>query len=446
MKIGSTIGKTIARGEGGFDEAVLDTSFNAYDPGQRPDFVCQANDIDDVIGAVRLACEKGLKLSVCSGGHSWSQNHIRDNGVMIDLSRLNKIEIDAAAKTAIIGPACRSGDLDVAVAKHGLFFPVGHAYTIGLGGFLLQGGFGWNSRVVGMGCENVTAIDVVLADGRMVHASDTENSDLFWAARGSGAGFFAIVVRFYLRLHDRPKFIGAKMQVFRLRYLEEIMAWADRVGQQVSPKVEFTVVVNRKAFGIFSHGIEVVLPVFADSRREAKQLVSFLDESPLRRKASLTLPLLKLSLKNMMKAAGKSIFPENVRWFVDNVWVKSPIDPVLPVIRRIINKQPESPSHFAWLNWLPRSDRPEMAFSLEGTGYVGLYGGVRQGRSTPADEHWAVDAATELQKHGIGSQLGDENLARRPTVFMAPEKLERVHELRKKYDPDGRFRDYAHLI
>jgi FAD/FMN-containing dehydrogenase len=117
--------------------------------------------------------------------------------------------------SAIVGPGCLAGELNLALAKHRFFFPTAHAWTVGMGGFLLQGGFGWNSPQVGVGCENVTGIDVVLADGTLVHASETENADLFWSARGAGPGFFGVVVRFHLKLHKRPKFVGLKLQVFR---------------------------------------------------------------------------------------------------------------------------------------------------------------------------------------------------------------------------------------
>ena len=99
-------GVTLRRGESGFDAAVLGTSFNARDPGRRPDIVVQANDTGDVITAINQAREHGLKVTICSGGHSWVQNHIRDGGLLIDMSRVRSIEINALNRTATIGPGC----------------------------------------------------------------------------------------------------------------------------------------------------------------------------------------------------------------------------------------------------------------------------------------------------------------------------------------------------
>jgi len=435
---GGMIDKTMP----GFDAALLSTSFNAQDPGRRPDVMVQPICVREVISAVHRARDEGVTIGICSGGHSWAQNHIRDGGILIDLSQLNSITIDEEAGLAQIGPGCLAGELNAALAERGLFLPVAHAYTVGMGGFLLQGGFGWNSRANGMACQNVVGVDVVLADGSLVHANETQNPELLWAARGAGPGFFGVVVRFYLKLHRRPKFIGMKMQVFRMRHLEEVMAWADRVGPQVSPSVEFQMVFNRRATGIFAHGIEVLAPVLAESWREARDAVAFIDKGPLRKKASLTLPLLPMSLNMMMQTGEKTLFLPNTRWTADSMWMNDPIDPLLPALRQIADSQPAAPSHALWLNWNPPASRPDMAFSLEARTYLALYGGLRGKAATPADESWATDLMRALQAHSVGIQLADENLGRRPMPFMAPDNLARLDALRARFDPEGRFNPY----
>ena len=91
MKPSMGKGRIIGRQDPNFETALLGTSFNAQDPGRRPDLIVQANDVDDVIAAVKRARDEGLKICICSGGHSWAQNHIRDGGLMLDLSRLSGI-------------------------------------------------------------------------------------------------------------------------------------------------------------------------------------------------------------------------------------------------------------------------------------------------------------------------------------------------------------------
>ena len=89
--------------------------------------------------------------------------------------------------------------------ERGRFFPGGHCPTVGIGGFLLQGGQGWNARGWGWAAEYVEAVDVVTAAGELVRASADENADLYWAARGAGPGFFGVVTRFHLRTLPGPR-------------------------------------------------------------------------------------------------------------------------------------------------------------------------------------------------------------------------------------------------
>ncbi len=432
-------GRTLQRSQPGFDAEILGTSFNAHDPGRRPEWIVQANDVFDVVSAINRARGNNLKVGICSGGHSWAQNHIRDHSLLIDMSRLNAIEVDAPNLTASIGPGCQAGDLNRQLAAQDLFFPVAHAYSVGMGGFLLQGGFGWNSRRFGLGCENVTGLDIVLANGQLVHANEKENADLFWAARGSGPGFFGVVVRFHLKLHKRPKFIGLKLQVFRIRHLEEVLAWADKTGPSVTSNVEFQIVFNRKAFGIMSHGLEVLAPVMADSYADAKKDVAFITSSPVRKLASLTLPLVPMSMNMMMNTGEKTLFLPNTEWFADNMWIDGPVDPIMPRLRMIADSQPPAPSHALWLNWNAPQTRTDMAFSVESRTYLALYGGLRNKADTAAHRNWATDHMRALEPHSHGIQLADENTGRRPARFVTAENLARLDQIRAVRDPDGLF-------
>ena len=440
------LGVTLRRGDAGFEQAVLGTSFTVRDPGRRPEMVVQANSADEVVSAVRQAARAGMHIGMCSGGHSWAQNHIRDGGLLLDLSRLKSIEVDPSKMTAIIGPGVLAGELNLALVEHKLFFPTAHAWTVGMGGFLLQGGFGWNSRNVGVGCENVIGIDVVLADGTLVHANENDYADLFWAARGAGPGFFGVVVCFHLKLHQRPNFIGMKLQVFRIKHLEEVLAWADRVGPSVSPKVEFQIVMNPKATLINAHGMEVVAPVMADSWNEAREMVAFMANSPVRSKASFTLPLLPMSLNFMMKAGEKTLFLSNTRWSADNMWMDTPITPLLPAIRSIADTQPPHPSHVLWLNWNGPVQRPDMAFSQEHRTYLALYCGLGKGVDEAKHVNWATDHMKALEPWSRGIQLADENLARRPSKFVSDANMVRLDQARAKYDPQGRFHPWMGRI
>lgn len=439
MKRPKGAGRTIERGGRGFDAAVLGTSFSGRDPGVRPEVLVQANNVFDVLQAVRRARRDNLKIAVCSGGHSWAQNHLRDGGLLIDMSRLNAVDVDAERRVAIAGPGCWAVDLDLKLKRHGLFFPVAHAVDVGLGGFLLQGGFGWNGRNLGLACESVVGIDVVTADGQLIHASPDEHPDLFWAARGSGPGFFGVVVRFHLKVHPRPRTAAIAIQVFRMKHLEEVFLWADEIGPEVPRSVEFQLLLSRNSPGIFAPGIEIIAPVMTDSWRQAREDVSFLTRGPLRPRASFTTPLLPMSPSLLSRVAARRIFPPAMRWSVDNMWSDAPMAQLLPGLRRIAETLPPMPSHVLMLSWHPPAHRPDMAFSMEGRNYLALYGEWKD----PADDAkyggWAAGHMRDLAPFGKGIQLADENLAQRPARFMSDAHLARLDAIRATYDPERRF-------
>ena len=156
----------------------------------------QAEDTEDVITAVQMARERGLQVTVCSGGHGWSASHLRDEVLLIDVSRLADITLDAGGERAWAGPGAKGWHLNRQLRERGRMFPAGHHRSVGLGGYLLNGGWGWNARQFGVGCANVSAIDLIDAQGRLIHADESQNSDYLWAARGAGAGFFGVVETF----------------------------------------------------------------------------------------------------------------------------------------------------------------------------------------------------------------------------------------------------------
>ena len=168
----------------------------------------------------------GLKVKARSGGHSWTASSLREGALLIDLSRLTRIEFDPETRVAIVEPGVRGRELNALLADHGLFFPSGHCPTVGLGGFLLQGGWGWLSRVIGPACMSVIGVDVVTAEGELIHADEHVNTDWLWAARGSGAGYFGIVTRFHLRCHPRPSSIWEAHHVYPMEVRDEVLTWA----------------------------------------------------------------------------------------------------------------------------------------------------------------------------------------------------------------------------
>jgi FAD/FMN-containing dehydrogenase len=177
---------------------------------RRPAVVVRCSNVDSVVAAVNFARENGLDLAIRGGGHSVPGFGTCDDGVVIDLSGMRSVTVDATSRTARAEGGATWGDFNDATHAHGLATTGGIISTTGIGGLTLGGGIGYLSRGFGLSCDNLISADVVTADGRSLVASDEENADLFWALRGGG-GNFGVVTSFEYRLHPVETIYGGPM-------------------------------------------------------------------------------------------------------------------------------------------------------------------------------------------------------------------------------------------
>ena len=432
--------EVIRRGDPEYEGARRATCRNRHLPDRYPDVIVQATTEEDVVAAIRMAAASGWKVGVRSGGHSFSCNHVREGGMLLDVSRLNDVTIDATGMVATAGPGCRSNELDDLLAERDLFFPVGHCQGVGLGGYLLQGGFGWNSRALGMACESVVAIDYVDGNGELRHASPDENADVYWAARGAGPGFFGVVTRFHLKLCRRPRVIAARLGSYPIDKFEEILRWTHQVGPDVPTTVELMFVVSRGLPITGESGVLLIVAIFAESVEQAVRDSSFLESRP--DGAHHFTPLDEIPLQTLT-AETMSNFPLDHFLVVDNMWTHASADELLPGLNRILEGLPEPPAHFIWMNWSPKLARADMAYSLEDETYIAMYGLWRDPDDEMTVTNWVLDGVADLSPLSSGIQLADENLARRSAPFMAEANRERLEVIRNEQDPAGRFHSYG---
>lgn len=167
---------------------------------KRPALIVRSAGVADVVAAVKFAGEHDLLVSVRGGGHNIAGKAVCDGGLMIDLSRMRSIEVDPATRTARVEGGAVLGDLDRATQAFGLATTAGVVTHTGVGGLTLGGGVGRLARKYGLACDNLLAVEMVTAAGRVVNASATENADLFWGVRGGG-GNFGVVTSFEFQLH-----------------------------------------------------------------------------------------------------------------------------------------------------------------------------------------------------------------------------------------------------
>lgn len=431
------------RGADGYEAARRETVWNDILPQRFPDVIVQACNTDDVVATIRYARAQGHQVGIRSGGHSWTASHLRDGGVLLDVSRLDHCDVDTDRMTARVGPGKVASVFANELDAQGLFFPAGHCEGIRLGGYLLQGGYGWNSKVLGPACESVLGLEVVTADGDTLYCDPQQHADLYWAARGSGPGFFGVVTSFTLRLHRRPRVLGTCLYMYPVEVADEVFGWGRSISAEIDDRVELQILTSRNApeAGPDVPTITIASPVFADSEDDAAKALSILGSCPVIDRATAGVPYMPTTLANWY-AAVMMKYPAGHRYSVDNMFTSASADELLPGIRTIIETLPPHPSHFVFAGWKPSADRAEMVYGVEDEIYLGLYTAWHD----PADDEryrdWAPSNMAAMSHLATGISLADENLVGRPATFIAEPNMARLREVRAAYDPDGMFHSW----
>ncbi|HXJ69076.1 MAG TPA: FAD-binding oxidoreductase, partial [Verrucomicrobiae bacterium] len=189
---------------------------------RKPALIARCKTADDVVQCVKFATQHGLLVAVRGGGHNIAGNAVCDGGLLIDLSLMRAVRVDASKRTALVEGGALLGDLDQATQAHGLATPLGINSTTGVAGLTLGGGFGWLSRKYGLTIDNLISATVVNAAGDKLTASARENSDLFWAIRGGG-GNFGVVTSFEFQLHAIGKEVLSGLIVHPLADAKKVL-------------------------------------------------------------------------------------------------------------------------------------------------------------------------------------------------------------------------------
>ena len=226
-------GELIRIGDAGYDDAR--SIWNAM-IDRRPALIASCLGVADVMTCVNFARAHGVTLSIKGGGHNISGLAVCEGGLMLDLSRMRGVWVDPNSRTARAQAGCLLGDVDRETQIHGLAAVLGFVSATGIAGLTLGGGFGYLTRQFGWTSDNVSLMEVVTAEGRVVRASERENAELFWGLRGGG-GNFGVVTGFDYRLYPIGPEVTAGAIAWRADSADEILDMCRTVMAKAPPEL-----------------------------------------------------------------------------------------------------------------------------------------------------------------------------------------------------------------
>ncbi|KAJ6119395.1 hypothetical protein N7523_003675 [Penicillium sp. IBT 18751x] len=421
-----------------YEEARTRNLFNAQSPRRFPIAVVLVQNTSDIVRTVKLAIEKGCRISVRAGGHSYAGWSVRDDAILVDLGGLSKDPIfDDNTGIVRVTPNTTGQELASYLAGRNRFFTVGHCPGVGLGGFLLGGGMGWNCNNWGWACEQVKAIDVVTANGSLLHADAQQNSDLFWAARGAGPAVPGLVSHFHLQTRPASKWMFSSGYVYPMRHYKTAINWALKISSYLNDSLEI-VAVGSYYPDIEEPCIMVALTAYGDQEYLLRDVLQRIEESHPEGKVAHWF-CEETSIQQELDKKDRA-FPHGHRYFVENAWLQNDAD-VAAVLETAFTALPTKNSMVLWQSMVPCSRRklPEMALSMQSDHYFAFYG-IWEDEN---DDHHCQSVISEImskvEKYSVGSYLGELDFRVRESKYWQKSQQTRILEIRRKWDPEGRI-------
>jgi FAD/FMN-containing dehydrogenase len=436
-------GRVLAAHDDGYADACR--IWNGAFDHRRPALIVGASGAADVITAVGFARSNDLAIAVRGGGHSIAGFSSCDDGIVIDLSAMRSVRVDPDARRAYVGPGALWGDVDHETQAHALATTGGLVSTTGVAGFTLGGGIGWLMRKHGLACDNLVGADVVTADGRLVHASETENADLLWGLRG-GAGNFGIVTQFELALHPVGPTVYAGLIFFAAEHDVELMRlfrqWAPDVPDGITAALNLTTAPPLPVVPEQWHGKKVIALIavsagpieeaeshFRSFREVAEPVADLLGPMPYTAMQTLIDPLWPKGIHAYFKATNLARLDDEL---IDRLARQHQSAP-----------GPQCEIHIHQMGGaVARVGEGDTAFSERSMPFVlNAVTGWHDAEETAAHTQWAravVDAGADASTgRAYVNFLGDSDSAR---SSYGAETYARLLALKREYDPTNVFR------
>lgn len=447
-------GKVIERGDADYELWRQSMVWHRSKPDRYPQIIVQAKSEQDVIEAVGYAARNKLKISVRSGGHNSNGPSLRDGGVVIDVSSMDEIRIDAKSRIAAIQPGVRSEHLMAVARAQGLSFPVPHCPSVGLSGFTMGGGIGWNyPQCGGVSTFSIMAAEIVTADGRRLLASPEQNADLYWAVRGAGPGFFGVVTRLFLQLYPLPGAIMASSYIFALDRLETVTSTLAKIRDEHDVRrVELIVLLMHHPEAPADASPEqskicfFTAFAFEESEAQATAMLKPFADSALAEQCLVKMENQRFSYEELYErffglddSAGKM-----ARYAVDNVLTNEG-GRTLHALAEHLRAAPGKDCHVLASFNMRLEQKADACFSWAADCFVGCYAIWDAAADDPVFFDWLARSLPMMDPFAVGHYVNEVEGRGHPERFrqcFSAANWARLQELRATHDPQGVFHHY----
>ncbi|KAI9032721.1 hypothetical protein CLU79DRAFT_727624 [Phycomyces nitens] len=410
---------------------------------KKPLAVVMVGNANDVSKTIIMAKSHSVPFTVKCGGHSPSGQSNIDNGIVIDLGLLKQVTVNPDDKTIIAGGGCLAEDIVKAAGEYGLACVVGSSSHVGIGGFLLHGGYGQLAGEYGLGVDNIEAAEVVTANGEIVWASKDSNPDLFWAIRGAG-NRFGVVTKFVLKVHKISDSVWSGVLSYTGDKLESLVKAINTWYAKKDPKAAFIMVLGKGPDG--KAGV-VILPFYNGSQEQAEaSFADFLAIEPAMRDTS-SMPYWKSCTLGNEPGTYTSDYirfeSANVKPHLDYGHLKH----LLSLLDELYATVPTSDKSNVVLavfqpDAVQKHERTDMAFCWRDANFdVGVGARWQDPSQSQTMEKWGSKLQQAVLENGNSERMYSNH-----SDFKGPSSREfginylKLCELKQKWDPQGVFK------
>jgi FAD/FMN-containing dehydrogenase len=437
---------------------LLDAAHPGYDAARvvwngmidrRPALIARCRTAADVAAAVNFARDHGLLIAIRSGGHNVAGYAVCDGGMMIDMTLMNGVRLSPALDRAFVEGGALWLDVDSATSPFNRATPGGLISATGVAGLTLSGGIGWLRGRHGLACDNLVAADIVTADGRLLHTSETQRPELLWALRGGG-GNFGVVVNFEFKLHEIPAELMFCAPIYAEERAHEIIPlWRDFMAtapERLSGLAEFSTIPEDPAFPENSWGRRVIAlaHVYDGPADEGERIIA-----PLRAFGETVLDFSSPMPYRTIQTLYDAIFPKGRdRCYWKSTYLKSLDDGVIRDIAGHLSRRPSEMTYASVWKFggaMQRVHAEATAFGDRSAPFMLSLDAIwSDAKDDEANMAWVRSTWTDMQRYSTGSLylnfpgLGeDKSLVRNA---LGEETYSRLQQVKRAYDPDNLFR------